>query len=261
MRTGRAFAGLGAALLLAAGAAAGSTVNAPQGSESATEIVRRADAKTRGRSSYTEMTMRIVRPEWTRTLRMKAWTLGDDYALVLVTAPAAERGSASLKRGREMWNWVPRIERVIRIAPSMLGQAWMGSDFTNDDLVNQSSLVVDYSHRLLREEPLDGVPCWVIEATARPEAPVVWSRLLLWISQGEYNERRVEYYDEAGERVATLTTAGVREIGGRRLPTRLTMRRSAEPGRYTEIIEHAARFDFPIEESFFSLARLRELRP
>lgn len=108
------------------------------------EIVQKSDQTMRGESSYSEATMEIVRPDWRRSMTMKSWTKGTELSLVLVTAPAKDKGSASLKRYREMWNWVPSIERIIKIAPSMLSQSWMGSDFTNDDLINQSSIVVDY---------------------------------------------------------------------------------------------------------------------
>ena len=141
--------------------------------ESAFDIVQKSDQAMRGDSSYTESTMEIIRPDWTRSMTMKSWTKGTDLSLVLVTAPAKDKGSASLKRQREMWNWVPSIERVIKIAPSMLSQSWMGSDFTNDDLINQSSIVVDYQHELKGEDVFDGDKVWVIDAVAKPDAPVV----------------------------------------------------------------------------------------
>jgi hypothetical protein len=127
----------------------------------------------RGESSYTVSTMNIVRPDWTRSMSMKSWIKRQDLSLVLVTAPAKDKGTSSLKRYREMWNWLPGIERVIKIAPSMLGQSWMGSDFTNDDLINQSSILVDYTNELLGSETFDDAGMWLIEATAKPDAPVV----------------------------------------------------------------------------------------
>ncbi|EVU19326.1 hypothetical protein D046_1628A, partial [Vibrio parahaemolyticus V-223/04] len=179
--------------------------------ESAFDIVQKSDQAMRGKSSYSEATMEIVRPDWTRSMTMKSWTKGTELSLVLVTAPAKDKGSASLKRHREMWNWVPSIERVIKIAPSMLSQSWMGSDFTNDDLINQSSIVVDYQHALLGNDSFEGDKVWVIEATAKPDAPVVWNKVTLWISQSTYLQRKVEFYDEFDERVNVLTTYDVKE--------------------------------------------------
>lgn len=228
--------------------------------ETASEIIRKADLQMRGESSYTENTMQIIRPEWTRTMSMKGWSKGADYSLVLVTAPARDKGSSSLKRDKEMWNWVPSIERVIKIAPSMLGQSWMGSDFTNDDLINQSSIVVDYTHTLLREETYDDSECWVIESIPKENAPVVWGKQLLWISKDKYHMRKVAYYDEFEELINTMSTSDVKQIGGRSIPTRMEMQPADKPGQKTVLIYHNAEFDFDIPASFFSQSNMKGLR-
>ena len=228
--------------------------------ETASEIIRKADLQMRGESSYTETTMQIIRPDWTRTMSMKGWSKGANYSLVLVTAPARDKGSSSLKRNKEMWNWVPSIERVIKIAPSMLGQSWMGSDFTNDDLINQSSIVVDYTHTLLRKESYDGTACWVIESIPKEDAPVVWGKQVLWISQDKYHMRKVAYYDEFDELINTMSTTDVRQIGGRSIPTRMEMQPADKPEQKTVLIYHHAEFDFDIPDSFFSQSNMKGLR-
>ncbi|EJI6687335.1 outer membrane lipoprotein-sorting protein [Vibrio parahaemolyticus] len=228
--------------------------------ESASDIVQKSDQAMRGKSSYSEATMEIVRPDWTRSMTMKSWTKGTELSLVLVTAPAKDKGSASLKRHREMWNWVPSIERVIKIAPSMLSQSWMGSDFTNDDLINQSSIVVDYQHALLGNDSFEGDKVWVIEATAKPDAPVVWNKVTLWISQSTYLQRKVEFYDEFDERVNVLTTYDVKELGGRKIATRMEMKPVDKPGNKTIFTTHQAQFDFDINDDFFSQQQMKSLR-
>ncbi|EJC6855956.1 outer membrane lipoprotein-sorting protein [Vibrio parahaemolyticus] len=228
--------------------------------ESAFDIVQKSDQAMRGKSSYSEATMEIVRPDWTRSMTMKSWTKGTELSLVLVTTPAKDKGSASLKRHREMWNWVPSIERVIKIAPSMLSQSWMGSDFTNDDLINQSSIVVDYQHALLGNDSFEGDKVWVIEATAKPDAPVVWNKVTLWISQSTYLQRKVEFYDEFDERVNVLTTYDVKELGGRKIATRMEMKPVDKPGNKTIFTTHQAQFDFDINDDFFSQQQMKSLR-
>ncbi|EHH2454404.1 outer membrane lipoprotein-sorting protein [Vibrio parahaemolyticus] len=228
--------------------------------ESAFDIVQKSDQAMRGKSSYSEATMEIVRPDWTRSMTMKSWTKGTELSLVLVTAPAKDKGSASLKRHREMWNWVPSIERVIKIAPSMLSQSWMGSDFTNDDLINQSSIVVDYQHALLGNDSFEGDKVWVIEATAKPDAPVVWNKVTLWISQSTYLQRKVEFYDEFDERVNVLTTYDVKELGCRKIATRMEMKPVDKPGNKTIFTTHQAQFDFDINDDFFSQQQMKSLR-
>ncbi|HGS5185907.1 TPA: outer membrane lipoprotein-sorting protein [Vibrio parahaemolyticus] len=228
--------------------------------ESAFDIVQKSDQAMRGKSSYSEATMEIVRPDWTRSMTMKSWTKGTELSLVLVTAPAKDKGSSSLKRHREMWNWMPSIERVIKIAPSMLSQSWMGSDFTNDDLINQSSIVVDYQHALLGNDSFEGDKVWVIEATAKPDAPVVWNKVTLWISQSTYLQRKVEFYDEFDERVNVLTTYDVKELGGRKIATRMEMKPVDKPGNKTIFTTHQAQFDFDINDDFFSQQQMKSLR-
>lgn len=228
--------------------------------ESAFDIVQKSDQAMRGKSSYSEATMKIVRPDWSRSMTMKSWTKGTELSLVLVTAPAKDKGSASLKRHREMWNWVPSIERVIKIAPSMLSQSWMGSDFTNDDLINQSSIVVDYQHQLLQSETFDGDKVWVVDALAKPDAPVVWSKVRLWISQTSLLQRKVEFYDEFDELVNVLTTYDVKTLGGREVATRMEMQPIDKPGNKTVLITHEAQFDFDIDDDFFSQQQMKALR-
>ena len=228
--------------------------------ESAFDIVQKSDQAMRGKSSYSEATMKIVRPDWSRSMTMKSWTKGTELSLVLVTAPAKDKGSASLKRHSEMWNWVPSIERVIKIAPSMLSQSWMGSDFTNDDLINQSSIVVDYQHQLLQSETFDGDKVWVVDALAKPDAPVVWSKVRLWISQTSFLQRKVEFYDEFDELVNVLTTYDVKTLGGRDVATRMEMQPIDKPGNKTVLITHEAQFDFDIDDDFFSQQQMKALR-
>ena len=126
---------------------------------SADEIIKKADDKNRGLSSQGTLTMTVIRPDWTRTITMNSWSKGKDYSMVIITAPAKDKGQVFLKIKTEMWNWVPSIDKTIKLPPSMMLQSWMGSDFTNDDLVKQSSLVVDYTHKLIGAEKVRDQEC------------------------------------------------------------------------------------------------------
>lgn len=228
--------------------------------QSAFEIVHKSDQQMRGDSSYNQVTMNIIRPDWTRTMSMKTWTKGTNLSLVLITAPAKDKGNVSLKRNNEMWNWIPSIERIVKIAPSMLGQSWMGSDFTNDDLINQSSIVVDYNHQMVTTEVIDNDNSYVIDAFAKVDAPVVWSKIRLWISTDSYLQRKVEFYDDFDELVNTMQTFDIKELGGRKVATRMHMIPADKPNQKTEMITHQAQFDFEITENFFSQSQMKALR-
>ncbi len=213
----------------------------------------------RGNYSYQEMEMKIVRPDWERSITMKSWTKGTTYAIILITAPAKEKGQVFLKRDKEMWNWVPSIERMIKIPPSMMMQSWMGSDFTNDDLVRESSIVVDYEHNYLGEEDINGITCWKLELDPKPEAPVVWGKIISWVDK-EYNQLKVEYFDEDGYLVNIMNQTDIRRMDDREIPTHLEMIPADEEGKKTVINILSASFDDPIPENFFSQQNMQRVR-
>lgn len=224
------------------------------------EIIRLADEKFRGNSSQGEMTMIIERPTWTRTVSMKNWTLGNEFSIIYITAPAKEKGQVFLKRQKEMWNYVPTIERMIKIPPSMMMQSWMGSDFTNDDLVRESSLVKDYTHKLIGEESIDGFECYKAELIPLDDAPVVWGKVLMWISKEELLWLKAEFYDEDGYLVNTEILTDVKEMDDRIMPTRLEMIPTDEEGHKTIMIFNDMKFNVKIDESFFSQQNMKRIR-
>jgi outer membrane lipoprotein-sorting protein len=223
--------------------------------------VKKADDKARGvTSSRGEMKMTIVRPTWKREVSIKSWSKGQEYSLMLITAPARDKGAAFLKRKQEIWNWQPTIDRAIKMPPSMMMQSWMGSDFTNDDLVRESSVVIDYTHELLGEEVIDGRNCYKIELTPKPDAPVVWGKVFSWISKDDYLQLKTEFYDEDGYLVNTMHGKEVKMIGGRLLPTRLEMIPAEEEGKMTIVEQLDIVFDEPLDESFFSIQNMKQVR-
>lgn len=226
----------------------------------ATEIVRKADERMRGNSSYAELTMDIIRPEWKRTMSMKSWSKGSDYALVYIVSPAKDKGTVSLKIANEMWNWLPSIERSIKVSPSMMMQSWMGSDFTNDDLIRQSSIVNDYNHAIVGEETIHGILSYKIELIPKPEAPVVWGKIITWISKENFNQLKAEYYDEDGSLINVMTGYDLKMLDGRLLPTRWEMVPADEPGKKTVMTYTDIDFNVKLDDSFFSKQNMNRVR-
>ena len=228
--------------------------------QDAKEIVKKANDLFRGTHTYAEISMTIVKPEWTRTIAMKSWSLEPDYALMYITEPARDKGSVTLKRKNEVWNWLPTIQRIIKIPPSMMLQSWMGSDFTNDDLVRQSSMVDDYIHSLVGEESFGGVPCWKIQLIPKPEAGVVWGKLILWISKGTYNEMKTEYYDEDGALVKSFVGSIIKNFDGRSLPSHWEMIPVNKPGEKTILDYAQMKFSLNLSSGFFSEQNMKRVR-
>ncbi len=227
----------------------------------ATEIVRRAYEKFNGeKSSVMVMSMTIIRPTWSRTVEFKNWSLGHDFALTLITAPAKDLGQTFLKRGTEMWNWNPSISRLIKLPPSMMSQGWMGSDYTNDDILKESSLVDDYTHEIIGEETIAGRICYKIKMIAKPEAVVVWGSQLRWIDKKDFLVLRAELYDEEGTLVRTETGSEIRTMDGRVIPTRLELVPADEPGNKTIVDIKDIKFNIQMAESFFSQQNMKSIR-
>lgn len=227
---------------------------------SAIDIVRKADAKVRGETSQGTMKMTIIRPTWTREMSMKTWSKGTEYSLILVTAPARDKGAAFLKREKEIWNWQPSIDRVIKLPPSMMMQSWLGSDFTNDDLIRESSIVEDYTHKLLGSETIDGRDAYRIEMIPKPNAPVVWGKILLWIDKAEFIQLKTEFYDEDGYLVNTMLGKNIKMLGGKMLASLLEVIPADEEGHKTTVEYLDMAFDKPIAESFFSVQNMQRVK-
>ena len=188
--------------------------------QTATEIIQQMDQKFRGESSESEITMTIIRPNWERSVSMKSWSKGSDYSLIYITAPARDEGVAYLKRENEIWNWMPSIGRTVKLPPSMMMQSWMGSDFTNDDLVRESSVVIDYTHEFAADSTIDGMDCYKIMLTPKPDAPVVWGRVDIWVTKDELIQLLTNFYDEDGYLINVMKSSDLKEFDGRLLASK-----------------------------------------
>ncbi len=226
----------------------------------AKEVMIKADNLQRGKSSKSEMKMAVIRPKWTRTITMKSWSLGREYSMTLITAPAKDKGQVFLKRGSEMWNWVPAINRMIKLPPSMMSQGWMGSDYTNDDILKESSIVVDYDHKFIGEENISGLDCWKIELMPKEDAAVVWGKVIKWISKKEYWQMKTEYFDEDSELIRTEIASNVKQYGDRKLPSHIEIIPADKPGHKTVLDVLSAQFNIKIDEGFFSQQNMKRVR-
>lgn len=236
------------------------SMNAFSQEPDATEIIKRADQLLQGKSNFAEISMVIHRPKWDRTLTMKSWSMDNDFSLIYITSPAKEKGQVFLKRKNEMWNWLPSIDRTIKIPPSMMMQSWMGSDMTNDDLVNESSIIKDYDHKIMGEENLEGFDCYKIELIPHEDAPVVWGKIYSWVSKTKYFALKNEYYDEDDFLINVEILSNIKNVGDRTIPTKFTIIPVEKDDHYTEMEFVNIEFNIDIEESFFSIQNMKRIR-
>lgn len=225
----------------------------------AQDIVRAAIDYWRGTSSYFEMTMTIHRPNWERSMSIRTWTQGDNQSLVRVTAPKKDKGNSTLIDNNNMWNFSPKINRVIKIPSSMMGQSWMGSDFSNKDISRVDDIIDQYSHSILSEEEQDDYIVYHIECIPHEDAPVVWGKEILNIrNDNVVLEHR--FYDQDNELIKRLQSLEIGEMGGRMIVTRQRMERVDEPSEWTEIRIDSMQYDLKLSDSLFTLSNLRNPR-
>ncbi|WP_277480533.1 outer membrane lipoprotein-sorting protein [Catalinimonas alkaloidigena] len=226
----------------------------------AKEIVNKTNEKRRGETSMAELTISIIRPSWSRDMSVKTWSKGTENALILITAPVRDKGTVFLKRKNEIWNWVSSIDRNIKLPPSMMMQSWMGSDFTNDDLIKESSIVEDYTHKIVGDSVILGRACYKIELLPKEGAPVVWGKIYSWIDKSEYIELRSELYDEEGFLINEVVFSEIKELDGRELPSVMEYIPVDKEGHKTVMRYHTVDYDIPLEESFFSLQNMKRVQ-
>ncbi|MBS2025903.1 MAG: outer membrane lipoprotein-sorting protein [Deltaproteobacteria bacterium] len=221
-------------------------------------LLDRTDDVLRGKSSHGKMTMKVVTKDFTRELTLEQWSRGKDQFLVRILEPQKERGTATLRNGNDIWNYLPKVERVIKVPASLMGGAWMGSHVTNDDLVKQSRLADDFKSRISFEGKRDGKDVIEVELVPRPDAVVVWGKLIVRIGMPEELPTGIDYFDEDLKLARTLRFSDVKKLGGRMLPARTTVVPADKPNESTEILYQSLEFDVPLDDSFFSLRQLQK---
>lgn len=227
------------------------------GASSAEEIARKVDELYRSNTSYAELSMEIVTPHWQRTLDMKAWSRGMDQTFIRILSPRKERGVGTLRIDTEMWNYLPRTGKVIKIPPSMMMSAWMGSDFTNDDLVKEFTLTKHYTFRLLEPEDREEGLLY-LEARPKPDVPVVWDRILIVVQEKDLLPVRQMYFDEKGHLMRQMVFTEITQFGERRVPAVMTLTPATKEGHRTVIRYKDLRFDLDLKPDVFSLRNLRQ---
>lgn len=229
--------------------------------ETAAEIVDRVDRLLQGESSRGTVTMDIVTEHWSRTLEMRVRTLGTEYALIRITAPRKDAGMATLKAVDEIWNYLPRVDRTIKLPTSLMGSAWMGSHFTNDDLVKEHRLIEDYDITIAFEGDREGIEVWEFDLVPKPDAAVIWDRIAYEVRKADLMPTWARFFDERGDPVRTITWSDYRRAGTRLVPLTMVIVPADAPDESTTIRYTDLEFDVDLDSDDFSLRALRSDRP
>lgn len=223
----------------------------------AQDLIKEAEDLMRGQSNVGTMTMIITTPHWERSMTMDFWEKGKDLSFVKVSAPPKEAGTVSLKVDQNMWNYIPSVEKVIKVPPSMMMQSWMGSDFSNDDLVRESSISRDYNASISGKKTTPDGDVYILDLIPKPEAAVVWGKITAYVRAADHIPVKYEYYDERGKLIRVMDLSDVKRMGGRNIPTVWTMVPKTKEGRKTVVILDKIEFNVPISDDVFSLSKLK----
>ncbi len=223
---------------------------------SGAEMIRKAEAILWGKTLQGDFEMTVTTPAWERKLTLRVWMDRPRWSFVRILGPAKERGISSLRIDKEMWNYIPRIERTVKVPPSMMLQPWFGSDFTNDDLVKEGSFVTDYTHRLRGEREANGYPAYVVELLPKPDAAVVWGKVLYSVRKTDFVPLKIEYFDERGKLIRVLDYRNVQQMGDRTIPLLWEMRPADKEGKKTSIVVKRIEHDKSVDANIFTMRNL-----
>lgn len=217
-------------------------------------LIKYVEQQYHGSSAHARTSMQVRTANWERSLDMESWALGQDYFMIKILKPVKERGVATLKRFNEVWNYLPKVDRTIKVPPSMMGGNWMGSHITNDDLVKASHIEEDYLFNLISETD----DFWEIEAVPRPDAAIIWGKIIYRVKKQPKVPESIDYYDEKDTLIRTIQFGDVQGVDGRDVPMLMTVIPHNRPGEQTVLRYLYLDFDIPIEKDDFNLRELME---
>ncbi len=223
------------------------------------KIIDKLDRLYRSRTSYCEMTMEIRTRHWKRVLELKAWAQGLEKSFITIVSPKKDKGISTLRKGNEMWNFFPKVNKVMKVPPSMMMGSWMGSDFTNDDIVKESSFLRDYTHRLVDPEP-GKTDVYCVEMLPREQTPTVWGKIITTVRKTDYLPVEQAFYDEKGKKMRVMHFKKIKELGGKVIPSVLELVPLNKKDHKTVVTYTRARFDIELDDDVFTLRNLKKKR-
>jgi len=227
----------------------------------AEQILKKAEAKLTSSTMIVDLDITIKRPKWTKNMSLKTWSKGSGYALAYVTGPDKDKGTVYLKSGNDVYNYLPKIKKTVKLPATLLSQNWMGTDMSTDDLVKLTKLTSDYSATLTGSETVSGRECHVITLTPKDEADVLWGKLVICIDKKDYIQMKTVFYDEDLEAVNTMVSSDVKTLGGKQMASKMVMTPAGKKGQSTTVVYKSIKFNSPIGNDFFTKANMPNVKP
>jgi outer membrane lipoprotein-sorting protein len=218
------------------------------------ELVKKVETQYQGKTSQGIVRMKIKTKNWTRTLVMENWSEGRDKFLTRIKSPKKEKGTCTLKVDNNIWNYLPKIDRMIKIPSSLMGDSWMGSHLSNDDLVKDNKIDELFDLSITKETATKttilGIP--------KPDAAVVWGKIIYEIDMERLIPIKVDYFDEEEILVRTMSFSNVEKLNDRWIPMKFKIVPIEKPNEFTEMTYEKIKFDIKLPKRLFSIKSLRK---
>jgi outer membrane lipoprotein-sorting protein len=227
----------------------------------AEEILSKAEKNLTSTSTIATLRVTASRPKWSKTITLKTWNKGTEYAAAYILAPEKDKGTVYVKSKNEVWNYLPKINKTVKLPANLMSQNWMGTDLSTDDLVRLSNLTKDYTAKRIAGKTVSGRDCYGIQLDPKPEADVLWGRLKIYIDKEEYLQLQTTFYDEDLEVVNVLLGGEIKNFNGVKIPSKFYMVPAGKKGMNTKLEYLDAEFNVSLEDSFFSKDNLPNIKP
>ena len=224
-------------------------------------VMNKIDDQYRGTKSHGIMEMTVQTKHWKRTISMESWSLGQDYSLMRILKPKKERGTATLKAKSDLYTYLSKTDRSIKITANMMGGSWMGSHFTNDDLVRHTRLSDDYHIKLVFKGEEKGQAVYRFQLKPKPNTPVVWGKVEITVRKSDLQPLSQSFFNEDEKKVRELVFSNHQQKGDRIMPLKMVMRPLGDSGNYTgeytQVVWKDIDFNVNLSKSFFSIQKLK----
>jgi outer membrane lipoprotein-sorting protein len=227
----------------------------------AEQILARAEQKLVSSTMVADMEITIQRPKWTKSMSLKTWAKGTEYAMAYVKGPEKDKGTVYLKAKDEVYNYLPKIKKTIKLPAALLSQNWMGTDMSTDDLVKLTQITKDYDAKLGSSKTVSGRDCYTIVLTPKATADVLWGQLIICIDKKDYIQLKTQFYDEDMELVNTATGSDIKSMGGKMMASKMVMQPAGKSGQKTTVVYTSMTFNSTISQSFFTKSNMSAVKP
>jgi len=222
--------------------------------EDAAQIIRRMDEKYSTGSGSSELVMRVYPdaddPENVRTFEIISHSRGEEETYMSFLSPRTIKGLTILSRGDDQWVYFPSTGRVRKIAAAGKKESvrGVGGDFSYEDLGGGG-----FQEKYRFAIQASSEKTWILEGVSKKEGSI-YSRVLVTVDRSTFLPEKIEFFTKEDGLYKELLLSDVKRMGGRQLPTKMSMR-NIRKNSMTVIITKRARYGMDLPDKYFNPTR------